>query len=99
MFRFPQEPSSGSRSQCLAKITGMVLLCLSIWCQCYGGICRSLIATRGLSDYQKIIGLRPAVLKIIFTSIPAYVIYVNISSCFHINNNKTQLHHYFLSLP
>jgi hypothetical protein len=24
MFRFPYEPSSGSRSQCLAKITGMV---------------------------------------------------------------------------
>jgi len=30
MFRFTQEPSSGSRSQCLAKITGMVPLCLSI---------------------------------------------------------------------
>jgi len=25
-----QEPSSGSQSQCLAKITGMVPLCLSI---------------------------------------------------------------------
>jgi hypothetical protein len=30
MFRFTQEPSSGSQSQCLAKITGMVPLCLSI---------------------------------------------------------------------
>jgi len=28
MFRFKQEPSSGSQSQCLAKITGMVPLCL-----------------------------------------------------------------------
>jgi len=27
MFRFTQEPSSGSQSQCLAKITGMVPLC------------------------------------------------------------------------
>ena len=33
MFRFTQEPSSGSQSQCLAKITGM-------HCQRYGGICR-----------------------------------------------------------
>ena len=31
MFRFTQEPSSGSQSQCLAKITGMVPLCLSMW--------------------------------------------------------------------
>ena len=31
MFRFTQEPSSGSQSQCLTKITGMVPLCLSIW--------------------------------------------------------------------
>jgi len=31
MFRFTQEPSSGSQSQCLADITGMVPLCLSIW--------------------------------------------------------------------
>jgi len=31
MFRFTQEPSSGSQSQCLAKLTGMVPLCLSIW--------------------------------------------------------------------
>jgi len=30
MFRFTQEPSSGSQSQCLAKITSMVPLCLSI---------------------------------------------------------------------
>ena len=30
VFRFTQEPSSGSQSQCLAKITGMVPLCLSI---------------------------------------------------------------------
>jgi len=31
MFRFMQEPSSGSQSRCLAIITGMVPLCLSIW--------------------------------------------------------------------
>ena len=31
MFRFTQEPSTGSQSQCLAKITCMVPLCLSIW--------------------------------------------------------------------
>ena len=31
MFRFMQEPSSESQSQCLAKITGMVPLHLSIW--------------------------------------------------------------------
>jgi len=31
MFRFTQEPSSGSQSQYLAKITGIVPLCLSIW--------------------------------------------------------------------
>ena len=30
MFRFMQEPSSGSQSQCLAKITGVIPLCLSI---------------------------------------------------------------------
>jgi len=30
MFRFTQEPSSRSQSQCLAKITGMVPLCLLI---------------------------------------------------------------------
>jgi len=30
MFRFTQKPSSGSRSQCLAKITSMVPLCLLI---------------------------------------------------------------------
>ena len=30
MFRYTQEPSSGSQSQCLAKITGMVPLCLWI---------------------------------------------------------------------
>ena len=30
MFQFTQEPSPGSQSQCLAKITGMVPLCLSI---------------------------------------------------------------------
>ena len=30
MFRFTQEPLSGSQSQCLAKITSMVPLCLSI---------------------------------------------------------------------
>ena len=41
MFRFSQEPSTGSQSQCLAKITGMIPLCLSIErCQCYGGIRR-----------------------------------------------------------
>ena len=31
MFRFTQEPSSGSQIQCLAKITGMVPLCLTMW--------------------------------------------------------------------
>jgi len=31
MFRFTQEPSSGNQNQCLAKITGMVPLYLSIW--------------------------------------------------------------------
>jgi len=31
MFRFTQKPSSGSQSRCLAKITGMVLQCWSIW--------------------------------------------------------------------
>jgi len=31
MFRFTQEPPSGNQSHCLAKITGMVPLCLSIW--------------------------------------------------------------------
>jgi len=31
MFWFTQEPLSWSQSQCLAKITGMVSLCLSIW--------------------------------------------------------------------
>ena len=30
MFRFTQEPSSGSQSLCLTKITGMVPLCLLI---------------------------------------------------------------------
>ena len=30
MFRFTREPSSGSQSQFLAKITGMVPLCFSI---------------------------------------------------------------------
>ena len=30
MFRFTQEPSSGSWSQCLAEITSMVPLCLFI---------------------------------------------------------------------
>jgi len=30
MFRFTQGPSTGSQSQCLAKITGMDSLCLSI---------------------------------------------------------------------
>jgi len=30
MFRFTLEPSSGSQCQCLAKITGIVPLCLSI---------------------------------------------------------------------
>jgi len=31
VFRFTQEPSSGSQSQSRAKITRMVPLCLSIW--------------------------------------------------------------------
>jgi len=30
VFRIRQELSSGSQSQCLAKITGMIPLCLSI---------------------------------------------------------------------
>ena len=30
MFRFTQEPSAGSQSQCLAKIADIVPLCLSI---------------------------------------------------------------------
>ena len=45
MFRFTQEPSSGSQSQCLAKITGMVPFCLSIRaCQCFGGILRPVVS-------------------------------------------------------
>jgi len=42
MFRFTQEPSSGSQSQCLANITGMVPLfaCRYERCQCSGGIFR-----------------------------------------------------------
>jgi len=48
MFRFTQEPSSGSQSQYLAKITGMVPLCLSIWAlSVYGGICRHNIVVFG----------------------------------------------------
>jgi len=31
MFRFMREPSSGSQSQYLAKVTVMVPLCLLIW--------------------------------------------------------------------
>ena len=34
MFRFTQEPSSGSQNQCLAKITGMVpplFITVGIW--------------------------------------------------------------------
>ena len=43
MFQFTQEPSSGSRSQCLAKITSRFPLCLLyVSCQCYGGIFRML---------------------------------------------------------
>jgi len=39
MFQFMQEPSSGIQSQCLAKITGMVLLCWSVWaCHCHDSI-------------------------------------------------------------
>jgi len=46
MFRFMQEPSSGRYNQCLAKITNLVLLCVSVhtllvlrphiltWCVC-----------------------------------------------------------------
>jgi len=30
VFRFTQEPSSGSQSQCLAKITGIVPLCSKV---------------------------------------------------------------------
>ena len=40
MFRFTQEQSSRSQSQCLAKITSMVPLCMLMYvrCQCYGVI-------------------------------------------------------------
>jgi len=41
MFRFTQEPSSGSQRQCLAKL--QVWFHCACWyecCQCYGGICR-----------------------------------------------------------
>ena len=36
MFRFKHEPSSGSYNQCLAKITSLVQLCVSVqtWCAC-----------------------------------------------------------------
>jgi len=30
MFRFTQEPSSGSYNQCVAKITSLVQLCMSV---------------------------------------------------------------------
>jgi len=30
MFRFTQKPSSGSYNQCLAKITNLVQLCMSV---------------------------------------------------------------------
>ena len=30
MFRFKQEPSSGSYNKCLAKITSLVQLCVSV---------------------------------------------------------------------
>ena len=46
MFRFTQEPSSGSYNQCLVKITSLVQQCVSVqtlsvlrWRQCYGRIC------------------------------------------------------------
>ena len=45
MFRFTGEPSSGSHEQCLAKVTSLVQLCMSVqslvlwrhiltWCAC-----------------------------------------------------------------
>jgi hypothetical protein len=37
MFRFIKKPSSGSHSQYLAKITGLVQ-CRYRRCQCYGGV-------------------------------------------------------------
>jgi len=38
MFRFTQEPSSGSYKQCLAKITSLVQQCESVQTLCYGAI-------------------------------------------------------------
>jgi hypothetical protein len=43
MFRFTQEPSSGNQSQCLAKITVILPLCLSICANFYGGIFRPVV--------------------------------------------------------
>ena len=42
MFRFTQEPSSGSYNQCLAKITSLVHQYVSVQTLylCYGGIYR-----------------------------------------------------------
>jgi len=41
MFRFTQEPSSGSESQCLAKLqVWLHCACRYVRCQCYGGIFR-----------------------------------------------------------
>jgi len=56
MFRFTQDPSSGSYNQCLAKITLLVQLCVSVqtlsvlWrhiltcCVCvYGSLCKEVL--------------------------------------------------------
>ena len=54
MIRFTQEPSSGSQSQCLAKITGTVhCVCRYERCQCYGGIFRPVVRvyTRNMEHY------------------------------------------------
>ena len=52
MFRFSQEPSSGSYNQSLAKITSFVQLCVSVqtllllwrhiltWCACVWFLCK-----------------------------------------------------------
>jgi len=65
MFRFTQEPSSGSHSQYLAKLTGMVPLCLSmcalpvLWrhiLTCFvcarGSLCRKVLPARRTTHTQ-----------------------------------------------
>ena len=44
MFRFTQEPSSGSQSQCLVKLqVWFHCACRYERCQCYGGIFRAVV--------------------------------------------------------